>query len=401
MTDRGRRLLWLIIAAGTVGRTVLAFATVGQEFDIESLRLVAAQLDESPLELYRIVNAGSDAGSIEILRWPYPPGYLPWAAAALALADATGLPFHGVVQLAPIAADAAIAWLVQDYLGARGASERTRLGAVALVALGPAFWLISGYHGQLDPVAILPAVAAVWAWERTPPARRGLVAGALIGLGGAVKTVPLLVTLALLPSARSFREAATLIGAAAAVPLLALAPFLIADFDGASRALGGYSGAPGLGGITMLLQPGLSRAVLTGDFPIEIDPLVQALYDNAAVIILLTLAAAAAVLARYRPAPAEGAALIWLGIYVTSPTFFAQYAVWGLPFMLMCAQLGRVALIQAVLLAPTLLLYALPWEAGVATSAYVVAMAALWLLWVAALVAQARAIRGTNLGPSR
>src|SRR5207302_10782054 len=105
-----------------------------------------------------------------------------------------------------IAADAAIAWLVQAGLGRAGASDRTRLSACALVALGPAFALISGMHGQIDSVAILPAVLALVVWERGG-SRRALAAGLLIGRAASIKTAPGLMVLALLPSVRSRREA--------------------------------------------------------------------------------------------------------------------------------------------------------------------------------------------------
>ena len=43
-----------------------------------------------------------------------------------------------------------------------------------------------------------------------------------------MKTTPVFVLLALLPSVRSWREAATMVTAAAAVPLAVMAPFLLA-----------------------------------------------------------------------------------------------------------------------------------------------------------------------------
>jgi hypothetical protein len=50
--------------------------------------------------------------------------------------------------------------------------------------LGPSFIDISGYHGQIDSVAILPAVLALMVWERRPQPTRSVRAGLLIGLGG-------------------------------------------------------------------------------------------------------------------------------------------------------------------------------------------------------------------------
>src|SRR4051794_11702075 len=203
MTTRGRRLLWVIIGAGTLARLVYAFATVGQAYDIESLRLVGQALGHHPLHVYSIVNQGEGArlGDFLAFRWPYPPGYMPLAGLGVLLSK-LGLPFNGVIQVFPIAADAAIAWLVQALLGLRGATQRARLAGAALVAFGPAFFVVSGYHGQVDPVAILPALAALYLWETSGSRHRALQAGLLIGLAASVKTIPGIMVLALLPSAR-------------------------------------------------------------------------------------------------------------------------------------------------------------------------------------------------------
>lgn len=390
MTPRGRRLLWLLIAAGLAGRTVLAFATYGQDFDIGSLHVVAAALGDDPLHLYSRVNGDFELGSFAAGRWPYPPGMFPWLAATIGIEKATGLPFHGIVQLAPIAADALIAWLVQHFLGRRGATEPVRLAAVALVMAGPSFWAISGYHGQIDSVAILPAVGALVLWQDGRADRRALLAGLLIGLGGAIKVVPLFMLVALLGSARSVREGVTLVGAAAGVMVVSLAPFLISDFDGIRTAFS-YSGAPGLGGISLLVQPELSTAVLTKRFDgLQVAGAIQALYDHGKILVAAALAAVAALTLRYRPAPVHAAVLLWLAFYAITPAFFFQYAVWGLPFFLMAGYVGQVAALQ-VLVAPAMaVFYFLPWESDRVALVYVPVMALLWLGWVAALALETR-----------
>jgi len=56
----------------------------------------------------------------------------------------------------------------------------------------------------------------------------------------------------------------TLVVAAVAVPAILLAPFFLADPSGAS-AVFDYSGAPGLGGLSLVLQPDLPADWLTVD----------------------------------------------------------------------------------------------------------------------------------------
>ncbi len=123
-------------------------------------------LTSHPLHMYSLVNGHP------YNRWPYPSGFLPWILAADWLTRHIGHHFDGWVQLPQIFADAALAWFVQDFLRLRGCSERLRLTAAAVVAFGPSFFIVSGYHGQIDSLAILPAVAALYVWERSPPGVR-------------------------------------------------------------------------------------------------------------------------------------------------------------------------------------------------------------------------------------
>src|SRR5207248_4644933 len=119
---------------------------------------------------------------------------------------------------------------------------------------------ISAFHGQIDSVAILPAVAALSLWDRRPADGAAPIAcGLLLGIGGALKTVPLLVLFALLPSARSRWEGAKLTGAALVLPVLSLVPFAASDFSATFKALR-YRGLPGIGGLSLVVQPRLARA---------------------------------------------------------------------------------------------------------------------------------------------
>lgn len=391
MTPRARRLLLLIIGAGTIGRVVLAFATVGHEFDIDSYRLVANALLDAPLDLYTTLGP-IQLGGFEVSRWPYPSGIFPWALATHGIENSTPLPFDGVIQLLPIATDAALAWLVQLYLGRKGAGEGTRLAAAALVAFGPVFFIVSGYHGQIDSVAFLPAVAALVLWDTGRQDRRALYAGLLIGLGGSVKTVPLFMVLPLLPHARSWREGATLLGSAAGVWLVAMAPWLLSDFDMVRKAME-YTGAPGLGGVTVLLQPDLAIGNLTQDFDgVTIGEAVRSLHDHTRLLVLGALGAVGAVAFRFRPPPVHAAVFMWLAVYAVSPSFFFQYAVWGLPFFIMAGYLVQAAVLQLALAVPMLIFYRLPWESDRVPDIYVVFMGCVWIAFVVALFLQARRI---------
>jgi hypothetical protein len=385
LSHSARRTLIGLIACGVVMRLAWIAQTGGLPFDMASVRSVAMALVDQPLSLY------SDLNPEREYHWPYPPGYFPWVLASHGLDGAGILGFRAAIVLPAVAADAALAWLVQAGLGRAGASERARLGAAALVALGPAFALISGYHGQIDAVAILPAVAALLVWERGGP-RRALVAGLLIGAGASIKTAPGLMLLALLPTVASRREAATLIGAAVALPLAALAPFLVADGAGVVRALG-YGGIPGQGGVTMLLDPGMTRYWVHNEPGVGPNGIVAFLSDHGSLLTGAVLLAAAAFAARRRMGPRHAAVLLWLTFYVLGTGFAFQYAIWGLPFLLLAGRLRWAFALQAGLLVPMLVYYLGPFRMDALLPVYYVLMALVWAGLATALVMTARASR--------
>lgn len=380
-----------MIAVGLVARVVVAFKTYGVRYDIDSLTMVREALASGPLDLYSDVNSGPTN------RWPYLSGYLPLVALAGWVADATGTAFHGLTQLPQILADLAIAWFVQDFLGRRGHGERTRLAAAALVVLGPAFWMTSGYHGQVDSVAILPAVVALWLWDRSPPgARRALVAGALIGVGVSVKTVPLVMLVALLPSAVSNRERLALVAPALLVPLVAMAPFLIEDFDGVRHSLEGHRALPGIGGISLVVQPELANAWLHPGSGTELSALSRTLHDHQAWFVAALMAPFVAVVLVRRVAATMAAALLWAALLVFGVGFAHQYVLWALPFALMAGYLWQVAAVQAALFVPAAMMYWHPFD-GAPAEVYTPIMIGVWAVLAVTLVVWA--VRLARAGP--
>jgi Glycosyltransferase family 87 len=381
-----RNALWILSGAGLAIRLILAFGWYGNG-DLWTFEIVAVRTEQGPLHTY--------AGNVDQVLYPYPPGYLLWLVGALKVARGTGLPFHGVVQLLPILADAAIAVAVYVYLGWRGASEGARLVGFALVMLGPAFIAISGYHGQLDAVAILPGVLALMAWERRPQARRAVESGLLIGLGVLVKTVPGLLILPLLVTARSVKEGVRLVAATAGVALIAALPFLLAEPEGYRKVLS-YAGVPGRGGLSVVLDPGfaadrrLSPGLSVLGSPNELADWIS---RSGGPITLVVLLALAAFLIRYRPAPIDSIVLLWLAVFAVSPNFLLQYVVWAMPFFIMAGYLRQTALLQLALV-PVLVITYLSFSAmtDFLAGAYVAMMICLWVFWVVALVTLVRRI---------
>ena len=373
-----RHPLWFIGALGLAVRLFLAFHWFGNG-DVLTFLLLGAETEQHPLHVY--------ATNVHGVFWPYPPGYLLWLVGALKLSRFTGLEFQGLVQVLPIAADLAIAIAVHAHLGWRGASERSRLAGFALVMLGPAFIAISGYHGQIDPVAILPGVLAVMLWERRPDAGRAVGAGLLIGAGAVVKTVPILLLLPLAMTARSVREAARLVGAAAVLVAVVCLPFLLAEPAGFRKGMA-YTGVPGRGGLSLIADPGfaadrrLSARLATVGTPNDVADWLSRAGGPITLVVLIALAA---FLWRYRPALIDGVVLLWLCVFVFSPNFLLQYLVWALPFFIMAGYLRTTALLQVAVIPVLLITYLSPsvYERPGAV-AYVVMMIGLWIFWAVA-----------------
>jgi hypothetical protein len=329
-----KRALWVVIVAGVTARLVLAVGFPHDTFDMVSFRRVGHALRSDPLHVYEIVGER---------RWPYPPTFFPWVITTSWLAD-LGLDFNVVFRLPSIVADAVLALVVHNELHRLTRNPRIALAGGSLIALGPLFAVNSAYHGQIDSVAILPAVLGVIAWRRTPARHRAYAAGLLIGLGASVKTPAGLALLALLPLCGSLREVAKLVAATLAVPVVTTAAFLAAAPSTVLHTLTSQD-VPGVGGLHLFTVVILKSPRLTG-----------AVENHGTILLGVVMAAAFALLWARRPIPPPLAAtLLWLGFHAAAPSFFFGYLVWGLPFFVLAGYLWSSAALMALTLSPQIL----------------------------------------------
>ena len=334
--------------------------------------------------------------NIDGVYWPYPPGYLPWLVAAIEISTHFSVAFDRVVQLLPIAADLGIATCVYVYLGWRGAPVNRRVAGFSLVMLGPVFIAISGYHGQLDAVAIFPGVLGFLVWERNRGPGRAVGTGLLLGLGAVLKTVPLLLVLPLAASTDAMRERIRLVVAAILVVIVVCLPFYVAEPAGFRGGPLEYSGAPSRGGLSLLADPGfavdrrLSSALALAGTPNDVA---ESISKASGPITAVILVAFLFFVFRYRPAAVDGIVLLWLAVFAFSPNFLLQYLVWALPFFIMAGYLWEVAILQIAVVPVLLITYLNPsaYERAGAT-AYVAMMICLWAFWMVALFTVGRRI---------
>ena len=384
MSAGARRWLWAVLATGAAVHLAVLVGWRPIHFDLASWRITQQGLAHHGLHVYSAVDG-------RLYRWPYPPLMFGWMGLSQGLDGLLG--GHGffyLVRLPSIAADIGIAWLVQDMLGRRGAAANTRILAAAAVALGPLFVAMSAHQGQTDALAILPVLLALRTWERGDPGR-AVRAGLLIGVGAGVKTVPLLALVALLPGARGRREAATLVGCALAVPLVLIAPFLVADPHGVIRALR-YTGVPGVGGLSLVLQPDFATFWLAHS-PYGPNGAVRALSHVTALVLGAGLLALLATTVRRRTPPLQAMVLLWLTVYVLGVNFFLQYLIWGIPFFLVYGAVRKVLLLELALTPALLLAYLHTSHTAVVWALYTPWLIAAWVAFAIALIRASHAGR--------
>ena len=392
----GRRL-WVVAGAAVLLRLALAVATGGNG-DIEHMVFIA--------DLLRTAALDADAGQRpDDLAWPYPPGYFPLLVLIDGAQRLAGVPFALGARLVAIAANVALVLVVDAGLRRAAAARSTRQVAAGVLLLSPLLVLETGWHAQVDVVAVLLATSAVVLWSSLPTGRRAWVAGALIGGAACVKIVPGVVLIALLATARTRREAAILVGSAAAVVLVAVAPWLLRDAD-AMVSRFGYRGLPGIGGLSVLVQPGLAELWLNGaDVPLSGAQ--RRLQEHASLVNLATLLPAAGLVLWRRPAPAAGACLLLLGVYAGAANLALHYLVWITPMLLLAGWNRAAALLHGALLPLVVLVYwpaidgtlttpASPWPDWLTRAVYVPVAVALLLAalaslaWLAARLARGR-----------
>ncbi|HYL38418.1 MAG TPA: glycosyltransferase 87 family protein [Bryobacteraceae bacterium] len=307
-----RRILWAAAGAFLL-KVLLALFTAGTN-DALTWEHNLARLDNAGFaELYR---AGAQYNSPSGKAYPaqafiHPPAVLHLLRALGKMQQLSGLPVRFWLRTTCALADAVMLGLL---LRARRASNR----AFVLLALSPASILISGFHGNTDPILVLFALAAVLLAERGRP----LSAGIAFGIACGIKLIPLLFAPSIFFHLRSPRRRSAWIVASGAtwfalsLPYIALEPALIL------KTMLSYTSATGVWGFSLL-------STLLGS-----GSLFHSLYEPAARWIALLAAVAAPLLLRRRPSLFHECGLVTFAFLFLSPGFGLQYLCWTIPWTL-------------------------------------------------------------------
>ncbi|HEV3243004.1 MAG TPA: glycosyltransferase family 87 protein [Chthoniobacterales bacterium] len=238
--------------------------------------------------------------------------------------------------------------------------------ALALFALSPVSLMVSGFHGNTDPVMVLLLAYAVWMCLRNRP----VLAGIFFALSCQIKIVPLLFLPAFVFFWLSQRKSRDfLISGAVATCLLWLEPLMNFPVLFAKNVLA-YGSYWGVWGITYLFR-------LTGlpDFGrlsfLDLEPV-----QNIIITVLKVIIVGAAVWIAWRHRHARSRAFVeslaytWLVFFVFAPGVCPQYLIWLAPFILIFSPM----LYTCVLVSSSIFLFAfynitsggLPWNVALA-----------------------------------
>ena len=245
---------------------------------------------------------------------------------ALAYGLGQGIGFNFLLRLPGILADYAVVRLLLRRSEATGTPSQWVL---ALLALSPVSFMVSGFHGNLDPVLVWLLVLAALECERGSAARCGL----WLGLACNVKIIPLLVVpvfffhwIARRDARPFFLTAGAVIATGWGMPLLVIPTSYL-------RNVLGYSSNWGSWGITYWLNhtswPAFAPAGFSGLTTAELAVMT--------VLKIVIVAASLWVAWRRAALPATEVfstlALVWLVFFVFAPGIGAQYFVWLAPFL--------------------------------------------------------------------
>ena len=274
-----------------------------------------------------------------------------------------GIHFPFLLRLPGIVADFLVVLVLQRISKSH---FKISAWALALFALSPVSLMVSGFHGNTDPVMIFFLVCAVWMCLRDQSA----LAGLFFALGCQIKIVPLL----LLPAFVFYwwsqkRVRGFLITGAITTLALWSEPLLNFPILFAKNVLA-YGSYWGFWGITYLFRAtGLPEFSRLSFFDLE-----PAQTIIMTVLKLIVVSAALWIAWQHRRARGrafvESLAYTWLVFFIFAPGVCPQYLIWFAPFILILSP----TFYTAVTIASSAFLFAfynitgggLPWKVALA-----------------------------------
>lgn len=302
----GRKRLLLIAAAiAFLLKVALAASSYGTN-DVQTFEEMLEKLQKQGaralyLEGTDVILDGRVLGQMQM---NHPPMVLAMLRVWGALRDITGVRLGFWMRLSCALADLLTLWAVYRLFGVEG----ERWIGLLLIALAPASIMISGFHGNTDPIMIALVVLAVFLLEKRDAPWS---AGAAFGLACSVKVWPIVLAPVFLLSGGTLQRRARFSAVALGTALAVALPWHEAGFTLMLQRVFRYGSWPGWWGITYLV-PDSQAAAKTA-------------------MVACVLASVAYMHQRVPSLFAQCAVLTFVFLFL-APGFGPQYLAWAVPW---------------------------------------------------------------------
>jgi Mannosyltransferase (PIG-M) len=303
---RGRgRLLLIAAAVAFLLKVALAARTYGTN-DVQTFEEMLEKLERAGARtLYAegtdVILDGRVLGAMQM---NHPPLVLAMLRVWGGLRELTGLRLGFWLRFSCALADLITLGALYGLFGIEGDHWKSAM----LVALAPASIVVSGFHGNTDPIMIAFVVLSVYLLEKRDAA---WLAGVAFGLACSVKVWPLVLVPAVLLSGGGLARRARFGAAVLATFLLILLPWKGAGLDLILDRVFHYSSYPGWWGLTYLF-PSSASALRT--------------------VVIAAMVGGAAYLHQRVPSLFAQWAILTFGFFFFAPGFGPQYLAWAVPW---------------------------------------------------------------------
>lgn len=365
VVNASRATTWLVVSAALLAalfKIYCAWTTFGTT-DVYLLYIYAKS----------IIDHGLEATYRSTTLFNHTPLTASYITTACAISEAWKIPFPFLIKLPCIIAD----FLVVLVLLAARKDGIPNAGWLAFFALSPVSFMVTGYHGNVDPVLVLFLVLAAWMCMKD----HHLPCGLFLGLACNIKIVAILLAPVFffywVHRGKGLRFTAVTIAVCLAgwsLPLIQYPGVFI-------KNVFGYSSYWGVWGVTYWL-----RATHAAVFqPVTWSDMTPAEHTTIAILKGLIVSGILVLAWKRRTARGQGIfatiACAWAIFFMFSPGVGVQYMVWPAPFILLAAPWWYAAFVLAasayLFVFYNVISHGMPWHHGISTNQLV----PLWVSW--------------------
>ena len=268
----------------------------------------------------------------QVLDFNHPPFVVHLLEIVYALADATRMPFSFCLRFLGIIADFAspllLFGLLKPYIGHRSAAL-----AAAAVAASPTSFLITGFHGNTDPILMFFLMLSIYLIDRK---QNFFLAGLAFGMSINIKIVPLVFVPVILWTLKQNRHRLQFFLAVIFIISIGSYPFIFQDPVFIAKRVMGYSSISGYWGLSLLVK-------LVKFLPANLDWIPSVYAKLGKYFVLTTIIGISLWMKRSTKFPlylrCSTIAFTFLSL---APGFGAQYLTWLVPWVVGIGPQGAI-----------------------------------------------------------